>query len=509
MSNLEHRRARHVRSIGFAIILLAICGCDERVLSVHEAARSGDADDLRELILAGANGDELEEALFIAASAGHTDVVELLIRSGIDPEVRLSGVDATFSALALSVCQQRMETAKLLMRSGANADIRGAGYYGEPNNCDPILVAFALLDDVEGAKLAIGAGANLDIRSGPWLGDRTALQVAAYRGNLALVQLLMDAGASLRGVMSHAARAGQRDIVALLLRSGADPGAALIAAAGANRMEVVDLLLSLPRLGESQIDLALESAAYKGHLDMVNTLLKEGANANFGIGPAVNKRQRAILDRLLSAGADASFGVVQAAKVRSTKTIELLLARGADPDFRCTAPIITRCVPDEEGVSAIMLAISGGHFNWWLVWQRAALAKGRSGMFNISSLLSDPFDMYDENWYSIAIDEEKLNESDELVQIVDALLEAGADPNAEDGLGQTALMRAAGFGFTNVMAMLIDGGADVNHRDDAGLTALDLATRELQPGRETLLFGDRLAGVAELLSGSAGVGGGI
>lgn len=504
MSSLAgSRAARCMGAIGFALMVLATSGCDERALSVHEAARSGDAAQLRKLILKGARGNELEEALVIAASAGHTDVVGLLIRSGVDPEVRQLGFD--FTALGRAVGRQHMETAKLLMRSGANADVRARL---DTVSGDPILVTFALLDDVEAVRLAVDAGARLDLRSEAWSGSRTALQVAASRGNMELVQFLLDAGASSRGAVPHAAGAGHRDVVALLLRSGADPDAALTVAAAANRLEVVDLLLSMPDIGN--IHVALERAAYKGHSDMVVTLLNAGANANFGVGPAAYNRRRAVLDRLLSAsGADASFGIVQAAMIRSAKTIELLLAHGADPDFRCSDldVVVGSCVADEEGVSAMMFAISGGRAPWQVIWQRTLIG-GHSEVFGIGALPLDAFDMSDRVWFDGLVDDDRLDESGELVQIVEMLLEAGADTNLEDRLGQTALMRAAGFGFANVTALLIHGGADVNHRDRTGMTALEFATRELEAGRETLLFRDRLANVAKILSRSGGVGGG-
>lgn len=58
---------------------------------------------------------------------------------------------------------------------------------------------------------------------------------------------------------------------------------------------------------------------------------------------------------------------------------------------------------------------------------------------------------------------------------IDALLTAGADINARDQHGQTALMNAATNGQVEVVRLLADRGADLNHRAKYGLTAVMLA----------------------------------
>src|SRR5574337_1188586 len=51
------------------------------------------------------------------------------------------------------------------------------------------------------------------------------------------------------------------------------------------------------------------------------------------------------------------------------------------------------------------------------------------------------------------------------VRSVKRLLEAGADPNAADADGRTAVTHAAYGGHAEVVRMLLDGGADVDRRD--------------------------------------------
>ena len=52
------------------------------------------------------------------------------------------------------------------------------------------------------------------------------------------------------------------------------------------------------------------------------------------------------------------------------------------------------------------------------------------------------------------------------------LVEAGANPNASDPEGQTALMKAAAHGLKETVKVLIDHHAEINQKDMSGRTAL-------------------------------------
>ena len=58
---------------------------------------------------------------------------------------------------------------------------------------------------------------------------------------------------------------------------------------------------------------------------------------------------------------------------------------------------------------------------------------------------------------------------------MDALLSAGADPNAADSGGETALIRAASCRYAQSALRLLRSGADPNARNERGQTALILA----------------------------------
>jgi ankyrin repeat protein len=61
------------------------------------------------------------------------------------------------------------------------------------------------------------------------------------------------------------------------------------------------------------------------------------------------------------------------------------------------------------------------------------------------------------------------------LDVVQALLDKGADVNAKGNLGTTALMGASLTGRLDVMQALLDKGADVNARTNNGMTALTVA----------------------------------
>jgi ankyrin repeat protein len=61
------------------------------------------------------------------------------------------------------------------------------------------------------------------------------------------------------------------------------------------------------------------------------------------------------------------------------------------------------------------------------------------------------------------------------MDIIQVLLEHGADVDVQDLGGQTALHYAAGYGYQDVVRTLLGSGADVMVEEDNGRTALDYA----------------------------------
>jgi ankyrin repeat protein len=63
-------------------------------------------------------------------------------------------------------------------------------------------------------------------------------------------------------------------------------------------------------------------------------------------------------------------------------------------------------------------------------------------------------------------------------ELIEALLDAGADVNAKDGRGYTPLHVTTVEGVAGIIHLLLDRGAEINARDNDGKTALTLAFDE-------------------------------
>lgn len=178
--------------------------------------------------------------LLIAATATGTEaVVAILLEKGADPDAAENrGVTPLVAAAGVG----NTAVAKLLLAHGAkpNAFVKGEGQktvtplMGAAHNGDEELVRLLLARNVD--VNAVSPPSDGTVKHGPVIfGSLTALHLAVAGGNLAVVKLLLDAGASVdardaRGLTPLAWAVGtdrpDARIVRMLLDRGASPSAA-------------------------------------------------------------------------------------------------------------------------------------------------------------------------------------------------------------------------------------------------------------------------------------------
>lgn len=88
-------------------------------------------------------------------------------------------------------------------------------------------------------------------------------------------------------------------------------------------------------------------------------------------------------------------------------------------------------------------------------------------------------------------------------EVVQALIEAGADFEATIGYGVRPLMLAAGYGEADVVAVLLNAGADPLAKNEGGYTALAMAKQKPNIDVINMLHeAEMMAGIGEGSCGS-------
>ncbi|MEM0459829.1 MAG: ankyrin repeat domain-containing protein [Thermofilaceae archaeon] len=216
--------------------------------SLHEAARKGDLQLVKKLVVKGAdvNAKDLSgwTPLHYAAKEGHLEIVQFLVEKGASVNAEdISG----WTPLHEAAYCGHLEIARFLAMRGANVNARE-----NIDKATPLHYA-AREGHLEVARLLIEKGANVNAIDKK---GRTPLHYAVKMGHLEVARLLIEKGANVNARNNNsetplhiATHLGYLEIVQLLLKAGADP-------------------TLQDSKGRTPLDLAKE----KGHVDVVQLL---------------------------------------------------------------------------------------------------------------------------------------------------------------------------------------------------------------------------------------------
>ena len=435
-----------------------------------------------------------------AVRAGSDDAVRALLRRGAD--VNAPTADGT-TALHWAAHLDDADAADILLAAGADAT--AANRYG----VQPLSLACTNGSARIIARL-LAAGADPDAALP---GGETALMTAARTGRADAVELLLAHGAdvSARELTRHqtalmwAAAHGHAAVVAALLDAGADIHARSSgpAAAGGGGSQAA-VFRDYSRRGRIDAFTPLLFAVRGGHIDTVRTLLERGAHVNDTAPNGASALVVAAVNAhwelgalLLDAGADpdlAGQGWTALHQVVRTRTLNIgqfphpvptgrlsgldfareLIAAGADLDARVTKPI-------DDGyrgprfsqidATAYVLAGKGADYEMLRLLADAGADPTLTNETGTTALMAAAgVGMFYVN--------EDSGTNEDALEAVKVALEHGADINAADDKGDTALHGGAWRGSNAIVRLLVDRGARLDAVNRNGFTPLRVANGE-------------------------------
>jgi ankyrin repeat protein len=354
----------------------------------------------------------------------------------------------------------------------------------EPQKIQSPLVAAAVASDLSMVKLLLRSGAHPNLTRSAELWP---IVIASHKGDLEIVQTLLNAGASASTkplqptALGVAAYKGHIEIVQALLKHGADP--------------------NIPT--DEDGDTPLMRASLYGHFDVVKQLVEAGGDVN-----AWSRCGNNPLERAVAYGEQDIYNFLLPFADRNTRDlvvsedIEQELERGKmdkkrelDKPVRKMIDLAFTNKPEKlkllisEGVDVNAIGLGG---------DTALIAAARFSRIQIIQVLleagADPnlaSEEYDGTiGYSPIMTTATDIHSNQCVCCVETLLNAGADVHQTTAEGVTVLMAALIGPNLPALKRFLDAGANVHLKNHEGKTVLDIA---LELGAQMSGFDEAIA----------------
>lgn len=379
--------------------------------------------------------------LSLACNNGNSSLIDTLLEAGADPNATPSSGETPLMTAARSGSH---DAVKNLLSHGAKVNAK------TPSKEQTALMWALSEKHLDVARTLIQQGADISARSRDGF---TPLLFAAREGQLEGVRILLDAGADMNDTSPHgsalliATIRGHVPLAIFLLNRGADPNA--------------------------------DDTGYTALHWAVGSWETEMTGPN-GIVAPVNREWRMMVG-------------LQEGKMELVKA---LLKRAADPNARLEKqpPRIGYTKENEVpiGATPFLLAAMAGDASVMRV-----LVDGGASPLLMSKDETTPLMMA--AGVRRDLSESRVSESSSL-EAVKLALELGADVNASNDEGDTALHGTARIKSDAIVRLLVEHGARVNVQNKQGQTPLFIAERYFHPGSPPLLVQTSTAALLRRLS---------